>query len=75
MVMMGVYFIRIKKGFLGYASLGLGAIAFISGPVICMGASILYGDKGVAIPEFIQILSESIWICLLSLDLLRVKPA
>ena len=70
MMMLGVYFIKNKLKF-GFTSLILGLIAFVFGPIICMGSSIFFGDKGVAIPEFIQIVLEGIWILLLAIDILK----
>lgn len=72
-VMIGIHFVKKRQAYLGYSSLILGILAFIFGPIICMGSSILFGDKGVAIPEFIQIVCEDLWITLLGIDILKNK--
>lgn len=64
-------FSKNKKKLLGYSSVLLGILACIAGPIICMGSSLFFGNKGVAIPEFIQIILEDTWIVLVSIDVLR----
>jgi hypothetical membrane protein len=71
MIMIGKYFIKEKKAILGYSSVVLGIVAFIFGPLICMGSSLVFGNKGVAIPEFLQIITEDLWILMMSIAMLR----
>ena len=71
MILIGKHFIDKKKTFLGISSLILGIAAFIFGPIICIGSSMFLNNKGVAIPEFIQIIIEDIWIFIMSIDMFR----
>jgi hypothetical membrane protein len=71
MMMIGISFIKRKRSQLGFTSLALGIFAFVFGPVICIGSSLLFGDKGVAIPELAQIVTEDIWIVIIGIDILK----
>ncbi len=75
LLLMGMHFIKNKNVSLGAASVILGVLAFIFGPIICVGSSLLFGDKGVAIPELLQIMCENIWIVLMSVAVLKKEAA
>lgn len=70
-ILVGVHFIKNKIVSLGAASIILGVLAFIFGPIICVGSSLLFGDKGVAVPELLQIICEDVWIVLMSIAMLK----
>lgn len=73
MMLIGMDLIAHRKVGLGNMSIFLGLLAFIFGPIICFGSSIFLGNKGVAIPELLQILCEGLWVVLMTADMLRKR--
>lgn len=72
-ILIGREFLARKNAWLGYSSILLGTLAFIFGPIVCFGSSIIFGNKGVAIPELLQILSEGAWMFIFTVDMLKLR--